>query len=409
MGNNSRAVYRLGGPTWIFKRGRYYYFRHKPANRKEICRSLRTTNLDRARRSVRDVMSRLQVHESTRSMAQCIFFDLVKCDNSIKQEIQTLFPGLFQMVKEKTKLSKWRDEFIRLKNIGNKSLTYPMELQYKNAIDDLILVVGDKYIEDVAVDDIDLYVEMRSDEDATISPRTLVNKFKLIKSCFAFAERKGVVQKNVVCGASKPECNKNNTESPPFELVDALCDFPKIAKSRISDVSWRILPYCFRYTGCRLNEICGMTSESIVVEDGIPCIRVKAGKADLRKNNKFPGGIKTIPVHPRLWDMLRGLRGSRSELLFPDSGVRDIGDKARPYVRHGFYFSMEYNKESRKIWQKMHVHAWRSYVCSYLTKVAMVPEIVSSDIAGHATGTVHRDYAGFAPLRIRYEAVCKLP
>lgn len=250
---------------------------------------------------------------------------------------------------------------------------------------------------------------MRSEDGSPISPRTLVNKFKLIKSCFSVAERKGVIPKNVLNGATKPECIRNHTMPPPFDIVETLCKLLKMDGSRISDESWTLLPYCFRYTGCRLDEICGLRSESVCVEDGIPCLRVKAGKAALRKQNLFPGGIKTVPVHPRLWPLLCELKRKRSGLLFPDSGIRDIGDKERPNIRHGDVFSAEYNVVSRKIWSKMHVHAWRSYVCSYLTKVAMVPEIVSEDIVGHANGSVHRDYAGLAPLSVRYEAICKLP
>lgn len=396
-------------PTWIFKRGNVYYFRHKPVNRSEICRSLRTSHLDVARRSVKEFMSRLQVHEATRSIAQCILSDLVKSEVSIKNELQAMFPAAFEIVNEKTKISKWRDEYVRLKRIGVRSITYPMELQYKSAMNDLIRVIGDKFIDDVTVADIDDYVEIRSGDDSVISPRTLVNKFALLKTCFSYAEKKGVIQKCVLNSATKPECHSNPTLPPPFDLVDELCDMRKSDGSRLTDETWRVLPFCFRYTGCRLDEICGMRTESICVEEGIPCMRVEAGKAELRKYNRFPGGIKTIPAHPRLWPLLCEIKTLRSGLLFPDAGIRNIGDKDRPDIRYGYIFSKEFNIAARKIWSKMHVHAWRSYVCSYLTKVAMVPEIVSEDIAGHAGGTVHREYAGLAPLRIRYEAVCKLP
>ena len=64
---------------------------------------------------------------------------------------------------------------------------------------------------------------------------------------------------------------------------------------------------------------------------------------------------------------------------------------------------------ARELFIPMKTHSWKSYVSSYLTKVAGVPETVAEDIAGHAHGSINRDYSGRAPLPQLYEAISKLP
>ena len=77
--------------------------------------------------------------------------------------------------------------------------------------------------------------------------------------------------------------------------------------------------------------------------------------------------------------------------------------------RYGRHFSRVLLTYARKIWDKMDVHCWRSYVIHYLTKVVQVPETLSEDIVGHARGSANRDYAGRASMEILYPIIKKLP
>lgn len=399
-------------PKYYYLRGEVYWFRHKPRGMVEINCSLRTRRLDVARRRVLEYMSKIQVHEADRDIARCILARFASSDNKLENELKREFPLIYSRVEHKTTLREWTKEFLKIKGSGRKPISYAADRQYANAMSVFISVVGDKPIADVAISDVECFIEFLSvadDGDSGISPRTVANKYSCVRAVFGLAERRGVVTNNVVKRVDKPSFDESHVISPPFDLVDQLCYLPKVPNSCISDDSWRILPLCFRYTGCRLDEICGLMSDGVTVESGIPVIKVRAGKAELRKKSVFPDGVKTVPVHPNLWPHLERLKNTKDGLLFSDGGQRNIGDADRPKIMHGRYFSAEYNVQSRKIWRQMRVHAWRSYVCSYLTKVAGIPEMVSEDIVGHAGGTVHRDYAGLAPLSVRYEAVKKLP
>lgn len=412
LSRQNRQIIKRGEtamPIWIWLRGKIWYFRHKPRGMPEINVSLSTTRRDVAVRKARAHLSALRVHESKRDMAQCILSKILKSHTGLEEELKNQFPQVFSVVEKPMLLQEWASEFIRLKKVGKKPISYQIELQYTASMRTFIEIVGNKPLRDVNVSDVETYVEELSGEEYDIEARTVVNKFKMVKTAFPYAVKRGLLPQNVFNRVETPEYDRRHVLPPPFELVEQLCNLPKIPHSVLTDESWAILPFCFRYTGCRLNEICSSKSDSLFIEDSIPCIKVQAGKAELRKKDLFPDGMKTVPLHPRLWPMLQKLSEKRNGLLFPDAGLKSIGDAQRPKLRYGKYFSSEYNIQSRRVWSQMRVHAWRSYLCSYLTKVAMVPEIVSQDIAGHATGTVHRGYAGMAPLRVRYEAVCKLP
>jgi integrase len=399
-------------PKYYYLRGSVYYFRHTPRGKAELNISLRTRRLDVAKRKVKGHMAQIQVLEADRDISKCMVARFMSSDSKLEAALKRDFPTVYARVEPVQLVGAWTKEFLRIKASGRKPISYAADRQYAHAMVEFVSVVGDKPITDVTIADVEMFVDSISNGDESedeISPRTVANKFSCLRSVFALAERRGVVPMNVVNRVDRPPYDEKHVLSPPFDMVDKLCDLPRMADSRLSEETWSTLPLCFRYTGCRLDEICGLLSEGISVEEGIPIIRVRAGKAELRQKNLFPGGMKTVPVHPRLWPHLQQLKKLRHALVFSDSGQRNIGSADRPKISHGRYFSCEYNTQARTIWPHMRVHAWRSYLCSYLTKVAGVPEMVSQDIAGHAGGTVHRDYAGLAPLSVRYEAVKKLP
>lgn len=195
-----------------------------------------------------------------------------------------------------------------------------------------------------------------------------------------------------------------------MDLIEALSTVGRPWLCELDADEWAVIQLTYRYTGARLEEVAGMSAEWVGYEHGIPYLKMRAGKANLRKSNLFEGGFKKVPIHPRLEDPLLSLaRRSGGGRLFPNSGMTQINYKKRSAIKYGKEFSKTYLPEARKIWAPMKVHCWRSYVIHYLTKIAQVPEILSMDIVGHAGGTVHRDYAGMADLKTLYEVIKKLP
>ena len=61
------------------------------------------------------------------------------------------------------------------------------------------------------------------------------------------------------------------------------------------------IPIIALYHGCRLNEICQLDLNDVVLEKGIPCFNINDNGEDKSLKNK--GSNRIIPIHPKLLDM----------------------------------------------------------------------------------------------------------
>jgi hypothetical protein len=117
-----------------------------------------------------------------------------------------------------------------------------------------------------------------------------------------------------------------------------------------------------------------------------------------------------VPVHPRLKQHVERVFGERCAYggearLFPLVGT--YVDEERDIIRWGHGWSNHYNDHAKKIWPKMHVHCWRSYAVTEMSRKGIVEE-VRCKLIGHALSSVHAGY-NQVDLRRLVEAVYAIP
>ena len=86
------------------------------------------------------------------------------------------------------------------------------------------------------------------------------------------------------------------------------------------------------YQGMRLNEICQLYLDDIVMEEGLPCIRIRPDRERLQKV-KNKSSIRTIPIHSTILRLgfleycreIREINGSTDGVLFPPATALDGG------------------------------------------------------------------------------------
>lgn len=91
-------------------------------------------------------------------------------------------------------------------------------------------------------------------------------------------------------------------ERPPFTDKELKLIFTDLGKTKLPNgpKSFRYwIPLIGLYQGMRLNEICQLYLDDILVVDGLPCIRIQANRQRKQKV-KNSSSIRTIPIHSTL-------------------------------------------------------------------------------------------------------------
>jgi len=91
-------------------------------------------------------------------------------------------------------------------------------------------------------------------------------------------------------------------ERPPFTAKELELIFTDLGKTKLPNgpKSFRYwIPLIGLYQGMRLNEICQLYLDDILVVDGLPCIRIQANRQRKQKV-KNSSSIRTIPIHSTL-------------------------------------------------------------------------------------------------------------
>jgi len=383
--------------------------------------SLKTTDVKKARKYRDKELEKLYMVKTEANLARLSYMNFVDKGSEYDKALREYHPSVHGTTLAKKKLSEICDMYVKEVNSGKTPLGVSSIKNYMRSWNKLVSSTNDKHISDITTRDI---AELRKklEEPITVttvrgksrikelSARTVHNDIINLSVMFRWAYRQEYTEKDVFDRIELPQFDKNTTKCPPLDLIDSLSSIPCPNNSRFEDEEWRLLMYTFRYTGARLSEVCGLQAQNVYRMKGIPIIKVKAGKAALRRKDIFIGGFKEVPVHPNIEDLLfsRAAR-IKSGHMFPNAGKTDEILNGRCETNYGRDFSRAYLTCARKIWDKMHVHSWRSYVIHYLTKVAQVPETLSEDIVGHARGSTNRDYAGRASIEILYPIIKKFP
>lgn len=152
------------------------------------------------------------------------------------------------------------------------------------------------------------------------------------------------------------------------------------------------------YTGCRIEEICKLKPEHIILEDGVSSIYVEQGKSD--------ASIRKVPIHPALLPLIKQLikdvdiqgylihsSGGNKYSIRSDNISKEFG---RAKTALGYGITHNFHSVRRTVITTLHHNN--------------VPPLTLSSIVGHETGTITFDvYSEGASAKQKYDAIKTIP
>ncbi|UST91934.1 site-specific integrase [Pseudomonas siliginis] len=150
------------------------------------------------------------------------------------------------------------------------------------------------------------------------------------------------------------------------------------------------------YTGARIEELCQLTKESVIIVDGIPCFDFPRSKSKASK--------RVVPIHPSLLSTVDRLENATKDtFLIP-------AESADKYGKRSHAISKAFGRlRTAAGFSRLHVfHSFRHTVVTELIR-ADVPDALAKELVGHETGSVTHDvYSKGASTAQKLAAISKL-
>lgn len=147
-------------------------------------------------------------------------------------------------------------------------------------------------------------------------------------------------------------------------------------------------------TGCRIEEVCKLTKNHIVAENGISSLYIDEGKTD--------ASIRKIPIHPDLKSLIEQLLKNTDDdgFLIHSSGGNKYGIRSDNISKAFTRIKRELGYDARYVF-----HSIRKTVITSLQHNDVKPLVIAS-IVGHETGTVTFDiYSEGASAKQKLDAI----
>ena len=149
------------------------------------------------------------------------------------------------------------------------------------------------------------------------------------------------------------------------------------------------------YTGARISELAGLTTESVIKIEGISCLKITDSKTN--------AGNRFVPIHPEIAELVQSLQNN-SEDGYLITGVKSKGGKDRRADVLGKRFGRLLRNDCQLPDTKV-FHCFRNTVATKL-EGAGVPENIAADIVGHEKPTMtYGLYSGGSSVTQKYEAI----
>ena len=227
------------------------------------------------------------------------------------------------------------------------------------------------------------------DHDDLITPKTVNSKLTSMSAFFGWLVAQGYIDDNIFSDMRVPEPRAAiKGERPPYshdELIVikalALLETPAWRK-------WLVLMGMF--TGARLNEICQLYLDDIILEADVPYLTITGARDD--QSLKNPSSERQLPIHSHLIEMgfedfvaLRIRQGA--DRLFPEfkhSEANHYSHKASKW------FNRTFKSKLLGGFQDKVFHSFRHSFATLLQRNDVPPEIISQ-LLGHGHGSVTLD------------------
>ena len=223
--------------------------------------------------------------------------------------------------------------------------------------------------------------------ETTISLTTFNNYVKNLTTAFIYAMREGYCDKNPFDGMRVRQRGKVSEERSAFTEPDlrALFDKTRYAPADGLKPSQYWLPLLGLYTGARLNELCQLRLNDVVVINGIDCLHIRQGSPD--QKIKTDSSERLVPIHSRIkalgfLEYVGRLRSEGHVRVFPElTRHKKHGYSAGPskwFARVRAQLGFEGKKD---------FHSFRHTLADHL-KQKGVSEALVGGILGHQTGGI---------------------
>jgi len=237
--------------------------------------------------------------------------------------------------------------------------------------------------------------------DRTISVTTFNHYVKHLKTLFVYAIQEGYCEKNPFEGLKIRQKAKVNSLRSRFNSDDLRKLFsPATYERKDSPKAYRYwLPLLGLYTGARLNELCQLYIDDIVVIDGIDCLHIRETKPGQKLKNAT--SERLIPIHPKLKELgfliyVDGLKERGFQRVFPELSLhKRHGFAANPSRWFGNYRAKAGVGDGD---ERKDFHSFRHTVADEL-KQAGTSESLIAALLGHMSGgiTYNRYGKDYAP------------
>lgn len=135
------------------------------------------------------------------------------------------------------------------------------------------------------------------------------------------------------------------------------------------------------FSGCRIEELCALTVDSVVTVDGVRAFNIE--------DSKTRAGVRVVPIHSSLLDLIDELIQTTTDGHLLQSARKKTGDK---YGKRSPTFSKAFSllKQELGYDERFVFHSLRKTFITQLQR-ADVPGVLIAELAGHSTGTLTFD------------------
>jgi len=150
------------------------------------------------------------------------------------------------------------------------------------------------------------------------------------------------------------------------------------------------------YTGARIEELCGLRVEDVVVEESHRALRVRQAKTK--------AGVRYVPLHPSIVSVVdRLIDESRDGYLIPSSAKNQYGQRSPSLSKRFARLKKELGFGPELVF-----HSLRKTVTTKLERAGAM-EGVAADIVGHKKQTMtYGLYSGGTSMAQKMEAISQI-
>ena len=240
---------------------------------------------------------------------------------------------------------------------------------YEGVIRNMILIVGNKHLKQLAIQDIELYKAKRLE----VINKTSINiEIRTLKAILNFAVRWNYIKHN-------PAKEVNQMIVEQKEKLSFSDSEVELIIKNIEDKTLKCIVLIGLMTGCRLNEICNIQFGDIDLKDHILRIR---NKPNFKTKT---GRIRNIPISNDLYYLIESIIKTGDNVITLYSDEDYLLRNKRNVKFNKDYISRSFKKVLRKLNmpEKYHFHCLRHTFITKLIKNG-VPINYVKELAGHS-------------------------